>query len=260
MWAEGYHTFVRRLTPAPEQNFPQYAVNFVRRFVTGSYASVSSSIAPIANASAPLTRDTFGFRKVIVAATAHGKVYGLDSADGTVLWSRVFGLGWAAEVGGQVIPVKIFTTRTVSDGDAPQVVVVTQRKANNVCVSKQTMWPGLIPLGCSQGLVDTVLFHVDALTGEDARGVSVSGDLLQGFDIIAGPLVEAYLLRSGSKKFAVLLDEFVQVSVIHIVSASRSLRFRCTSTLIRKKTRRRSIILLRPSASHYALVRLANVA
>ena len=127
----------RPLTPAPEQNFPQYAANFVRRFVTGSYASVSSSVALTGNASAPLARDAFGFRKVIVAATAHGKVYGLDSADGAVLWSRVFGLGWAAEVGGQVIPVKIFTTRTVGDGDAPQVVVVTQRKASNVRVSKQ---------------------------------------------------------------------------------------------------------------------------
>ena len=119
------------------QDFPQYAVNFVRRFVTGSYASVSASVAPSANASEPLSRDAFGFRKVIVAATSHGKLYGIDTANGEVLWSRVFGLGWAAEVGGQVIPVKIFTTRTVGDGDAPQVVVVTQRKASNVRVSKQ---------------------------------------------------------------------------------------------------------------------------
>lgn len=120
--------------PMHVKNFPQYAVNFVRRFVTGSYASASSSVAPAANASEPLARDSFGFRKVIVAATAHGKVYGLDSANGAVLWSRVFGLGWAAEVGGHIIPVRIFTTREVADGDAPQVVVVTQRKASNVRV------------------------------------------------------------------------------------------------------------------------------
>ncbi|KAH9929331.1 uncharacterized protein B0H18DRAFT_996604 [Fomitopsis serialis] len=183
---------VRQLSDA--QNFPQYATNFARRFVTGSYASVSSSAAPSTNASEPLARDTFGFRKVIVAATTHGKLYGIDSADGAVLWSRVFGLGWAAEIGGQIIPVKMFVTRTVGDGDAPQVVLVTQRKASN-------------------GLVDTVLFHVDALTGEDARGVSESGDLLQGFDIIAGPIIEAYLLRSGSQKLVVLLDEFVQVHI-----------------------------------------------
>ncbi|TFY63636.1 hypothetical protein EVJ58_g3135 [Rhodofomes roseus] len=182
----------RKITTS--QNFPQYAANFVRRFVTGSYASASSSAAPSANASEPLARDEFGFRKMIVAATAHGKLYGIDSANGAVLWSRVFGLGWAAEIGGQVIPVKMFVTRTVSDGDAPQVVLVTQRKASN-------------------GLMDTVLFHVDALTGEDARGVSASGDLLQGFDIIAGPIVEAYMLRNGPQKFVVLLDEFVQVHI-----------------------------------------------
>ena len=80
------------------------------------------------------------------------------------------------------------------------------------------MWPGLILLGCMKGLVDTVLFHVDALTGEDARGVSAPGELLQGFDIIAGPLVQAYLLRSDTQKFVVLLDEFVQVNRMLLVS------------------------------------------
>ena len=114
------------------QDFPQYAVNFVRRFVTGSYASVSASVAPPANTSEPLARDAFGFRKVIVAATSHGKLFGIDSANGEVLWSRIFGLGWAAQVGGQIIPAKMFTTRTVNDGESPQVVVVSQRQADNV--------------------------------------------------------------------------------------------------------------------------------
>ncbi|KAI0758760.1 hypothetical protein C8Q74DRAFT_1299849 [Fomes fomentarius] len=174
------------------QDFPQYAVNFVRRFVTGSYASVSASVAPPANASEPLSRDAFGFRKVIVAATSHGKLYGIDSANGEILWNRVFGLGWAAQVGGQIIPAKMFVTRTVNDGDTPQIVLVTQRKANN-------------------GLVDTVLFHVDALTGEDAREKSPSNDVLQGEDIVSGPLVEAFLLRTVSGRIVVALDEFLQV-------------------------------------------------
>lgn len=92
-------------------------------------------MAPSANTSEPLSRDAFGFRKVIVAVTPRGKIYGIDSANGEILWSRVFGLGWAAEVGGNIIPVKIFVTRTVNDGDAPQVVVVTQRQASNVSMS-----------------------------------------------------------------------------------------------------------------------------
>ncbi|KAM5541019.1 hypothetical protein V8D89_005330 [Ganoderma adspersum] len=63
------------------------------------------------------------------------------------------------------------------------------------------------------GLVDTVVFHVDALTGADARAQSPSaaGDLLQGEDAIAGPLVEAFLLKAGASRTVVLLDEFLQV-------------------------------------------------
>lgn len=113
------------------QDFPQYAINFVRRFATGSYASASSSVAPNSNDTA-LFRDTFGFRKIIVAATSHGKVFGIDSANGEIVWSKVFGLGWAVEVGARVFPLKIFTLKTVGDGDVPQVAVVAQRKAENV--------------------------------------------------------------------------------------------------------------------------------
>lgn len=116
------------------QSFPEYVVAFARRFATGSYASVSSSVAPQANDSLPLSRDAFGLRQIIVAATSHGKVFGLDSSNGEIVWSRVFGLGWAAEVGGRIIPLKVYVTRAVgdADGDTPQVAIVTERKADNV--------------------------------------------------------------------------------------------------------------------------------
>jgi len=117
-----------------DQDFPQYLINFIKRFATGSYASVSSSAASTSANDSP-SRDAFGFRQVIVAATPVGKVYGIDSSNGNILWSRVLGLGWAGEVGGKVIPVKLFVTRTVSDGETPQVVLVTQRRAENVCAS-----------------------------------------------------------------------------------------------------------------------------
>ena len=129
--SEGFAQRVRRqLTEA--RDFPSYVAHFVKRFVTGSYESVSASVATPVNETAPLARDTFGFRKVLVVATARGKIYGLDSANGEVLWSRVFGLGWAAEVGARIAPLKIFTVKTVSDGESPQVVVVSQRQADNV--------------------------------------------------------------------------------------------------------------------------------
>lgn len=90
-----------------------------------------SASAASSSAEDTLTRDAFGFRQIIVAATS-SKLFGIDSSNGQVLWSRVFGLGWAAKVGGTIIPVKMFVTRTVSDSEGPQVVVVTQRRADNV--------------------------------------------------------------------------------------------------------------------------------
>jgi ER membrane protein complex subunit 1 len=79
-----------------------------------------------------LARGGFDFRQVIVAANDLGKIYGLDSRNGAVLWSRTLGLGWAAQLGGQVIPSKLFVVRTVADGTSPEVVLVAQRRANNV--------------------------------------------------------------------------------------------------------------------------------
>ena len=64
-----------------------------------------------------------------------------------------------------------------------------------------------------QGLVDTVLFHIDALTGEDSTYASPTDSLLQGFDIIAGSLVETYLVRDGPHKYVILFDEFMQVCI-----------------------------------------------
>jgi hypothetical protein len=107
----------------------------VKRFATGPYASTHQRAVPAsltASSLGPLARDTFGFRQVIVAANDLGKIYGLDSSSGSVLWSRVLGLGWAAQVGAQIVPVKIFVVQTVADGGFPEVVLVAQRRAINV--------------------------------------------------------------------------------------------------------------------------------
>ncbi len=57
-----------------------------------------------------------------------------------------------------------------------------------------------------------MLFHVNALTGEDALGKSPAGEVLQGVDFISGPLMEAYQLP-GNSKAVILLDEFRQVRI-----------------------------------------------
>lgn len=201
------------------QDLPRYLVNFARRFVTGSYASTHSapssrSSSKISNSTEPLlSRDTFGFRQIIVAGTAHGKVFGIDSSNGEILWSRIFGLGWASKIGGRVVPVKLFVTKTVADGGDPEVVLVSQRRAVNVGPSY------LLPLPRKshnrlppKTLVDTVIFHLNARTGEEASGLSKTDSVLQGLDVIQGSLVEAYLLQTEMKT-VVLLDEFLQVCV-----------------------------------------------
>ena len=109
------------------KDFPTYLINFARRFATGSYPSATT-----ASSDGQLFRDTFGLRQIIIVATPYGKVYTLDSSNGAILWSRVLGLGWAAEVGGQVHPVKLFVVKTVSEGGHPEVALVTQRRADNV--------------------------------------------------------------------------------------------------------------------------------
>ncbi|THH04236.1 hypothetical protein EW145_g5667 [Phellinidium pouzarii] len=178
----------RQLSDA--KDFPAYLVNFAKRFATGSYASVSTSAAAAPNSADALTRDDFGFRKLIIAATSRGVVYAINSGNGAVVWIRILALGWAGEVGGHHVPLKLFVTRTVSDGDSPRVVLVTQRIADN-------------------GLTDTVVFHIDALTGEDAERNSPSG-MLKGTDAVRGEILDAFMLR-GENKTVILLDKFLQI-------------------------------------------------
>jgi len=65
--------------------------------------------------------------------------------------------------------------------------------------------------------VNTVIFHLDALTGEDASSKE-SDNTPQGIDIISGPVVEAYLLDHDDSKVILLLDESLQVYLLSFSS------------------------------------------
>ncbi|KAH9476635.1 ER membrane protein complex subunit 1 [Psilocybe cubensis] len=236
------------------QGFPNYVANFIKRFTSSpapaaatvviDYRALSNAATPPSNDSTTtLARDAFGHRQLIITATLFGKVYAIDTSTGAMVWSRVLGMGWVgrAGMGGRVIPVKLFVIRAVGDeavtseGDAgdvkgdPEVVLVGQRRADN-------------------SLVDTVIFHINALTGEDALpsskksasdilaelGVESEGEgeevekekekeekkddqdnggILEGQDIVAGPVVEVYILNAEGRKIIVLLDEFLQAYI-----------------------------------------------
>ena len=109
----------------------------MKRFATGSYDSPTSpaSTAPLQPSNATslspqLFRDTFGMRKLIVAATRRGVIFGIDSSSGAIVWKRILGLGWAAKVGARHIPLKMYEVS--GPEETPRVVVVTQRLADNV--------------------------------------------------------------------------------------------------------------------------------
>jgi ER membrane protein complex subunit 1 len=159
----------------------------------------------------PLARDAFGFRQVIVAVNDLGKIYGLDSGSGAVIWSRILGLGWAAQFGAQITPVKLFVVQTAADGGFPEIVLVAQRHATDVLFNLLiSCYDNLFTF---QGLVDTVIFHVNALTGEDTLGKSPAGTVLQGVDLISGPTLGVYQLP-GYGKAIIVLDEFRQVRFV----------------------------------------------
>ncbi|CAK5273724.1 unnamed protein product [Mycena citricolor] len=173
----------RQITDA--KDFPHYLAAFAQRFVTGTQEEIVVSAA-----NGALVRDAFGFHQILVAATAHGSVFGLDSASGKILWSRVFGLGWAgAGVGGTVRPLKIYLVE--GEAESKAVIIIAQRKAAN-------------------GLVDTVLFKIDPLTGASMIDAEQDTDrLLEGTDVISGPLTEAFRLPNSD--IIMLIDDYFQI-------------------------------------------------
>jgi outer membrane protein assembly factor BamB len=124
--------------------------------VTGSYASPSSRISLASSGPSTLTvphivpnrspassktlvRDPFSFRQLLIASTAHGKLFALDTSTGAIVWSRILGLGWARQVGGRIVPVKAFTVRRTETGvedGVPEgrdgIALITQKVADNV--------------------------------------------------------------------------------------------------------------------------------
>ncbi|KAF7371106.1 hypothetical protein MSAN_00745500 [Mycena sanguinolenta] len=191
-------SFVSRLTRqiADAKDFPAYAAAFAQRFITGA-APPDEVVVSAHDHTASLARDAFGFKQVLVTATAYGTIFGLDTASGAVLWTRVLDAA-----GGTVKPVKIFVVDGHADGKK-DIVLIVQRKAQNT-------------------LVDTVVFRIDPLTGASVDLAEADTErLLQGTVVLAGPLVEAFILPESD--VVILVDEFFQINPYPNTEASATL-------------------------------------
>lgn len=86
-----------------------------------------------------------------------------------------------------------------------------------------------------------MLFHIEALTGEDATYTSQPNELLQGIDVIAGPLVDAFLFQDATTKYVILFDEFLQVSIL-FSSTSRTILIVITDSCLSRHPRTPTVL------------------
>ncbi|GJJ09321.1 hypothetical protein Clacol_003543 [Clathrus columnatus] len=168
------------------KGFPKYIAQFGRRFLMGPKAS---SVSARKKQSDPLYRDAFGFRKLIVVSTITGKVFGIDSANGNVVWNRLLHVPSTVAA---VVPFKLFVVSSVTDGKLPEVVL-------------------LADVQHSLDLREVVAYHFEALTGNDLQGVEPK--TLTGEVLFHGSAIDAYSTRHGEKRSITIIDENHKVFV-----------------------------------------------
>ena len=84
-------------------------------------AGPASAAGAVSSGPPPAHADSYGFRQAIIATTAAGKVFGLHSTDGSVLWSRLI-----RAPGDGSAPAALPYLFVCRGGGAPQAVVVAQ--------------------------------------------------------------------------------------------------------------------------------------
>ncbi|KAG9119129.1 hypothetical protein FRC07_006008 [Ceratobasidium sp. 392] len=155
------------------QNLPQFIVQFAKRFATGSYAV---STLP---SSGDLERDAFGFRKILVVATGHGTLLGVDTARGTVAWRRI--IGFSSGGPADVAPFKLFVVKSAVEGPNPEMVLVAERKVRN----KDTRV--------------SVVYHFEVLTGRLIGNGRPTGNQVSDYGVS-----EAFLVPGESSVVGVV--------------------------------------------------------
>ncbi|CCA66499.1 hypothetical protein PIIN_00183 [Serendipita indica DSM 11827] len=137
------------------KDLPFYLFRFIQRFMTGKYSTVPTSGS---NTAGSLWRDLYGFKKVLVIATARGKVFGIETNKGTIVWSEKLGAN-SPDLSMKIKPVRMTVLKTVSEGFHPEVgIVVEVDRANNQ--GGRTLTTGLVRVDATTGSSHSiVLFH-----------------------------------------------------------------------------------------------------
>ncbi|KAF8316331.1 DUF1620-domain-containing protein [Clavulina sp. PMI_390] len=103
----------------------------------------TNEFAVVSDTPTSLARDAFGFRKIIVAVSSAGKIFGIDSASGKILWSRILAL----DLGRLIQNPNLSVVKSVLDGAISPVVAVIANRADGK-------------------VLGTVVVHLDAMTGQ----------------------------------------------------------------------------------------------
>lgn len=149
-----------------------YLFHFTQRFLTGQYAI--TTLTPTTDSEGALWRDPHGFKKLVVLATSTGKVFGVETQRGGIIWS--FKLG---NPNVTLRPLKLSIIKTVAERLHPEIAVVgaistTQRDY-------------------------TAVIHIDAITGQAQPVVTLfEGQAKDAFEVDIGKKVLA-VVDQGNK-------------------------------------------------------------
>ena len=147
-----------------------YLFHFTQRFLTGQHAI--TTLTPTSDTEGALWRDPHGFKKLVVLATSTGKVFGIDTQRGDIVWN--FKLANPAVT---LRPLKLSVIKTVAERLHPEVALVGAISTN-------------------QGVYTGVL-HIDAITGTAQPVVTLfEGQAKDAFEVDVGKKVLAIIDQS----------------------------------------------------------------
>ena len=139
----------------------------MQRFLTGQYAI--TTLTPTTDSEGALWRDPHGFKKLIVLATSTGKMFGIETQRGDIVWNFKLTNPNVA-----LRPLKLSVIKTVAERFHPEVALVGT-------------------VSTSQGAY-TAIIHIDAITGEAQPVVTLfEGHAKDAFEVDVGKKVLAVI-------------------------------------------------------------------